>query len=87
MKDMKSKGALAGLVAVVLYGGAEIFDHEERIIALEELAGIEADDVDDVDDVDDEAGDDVDEPESDEDQIEAEEAEAEAQPLIEADEG
>jgi hypothetical protein len=36
MKDMKTKGAVAGIIAAVLYGGAEMFDHEARIVALEE---------------------------------------------------
>ncbi len=40
MKDKKTKGALAGLIAALLYGGAEVMDHEARITALEEATGL-----------------------------------------------
>ncbi len=35
MKDKKTKGAVAALLAALLYGGAEMLDHEARIAALE----------------------------------------------------
>ena len=85
MKDIKSKGAVAGIIAAILYGGAEMLDHEARIVALEAAAGIVAAEGEDPEAQDDpEAQEAQEPPESDEDEIEAAEAEAESQPLIEA---
>jgi len=76
MMDNKMKGALVALVGSLCMGGAQLMDMESRIAALEKAAGIEPESAED------EATEEL----SDEDQIEADEAEAEAQPLIEADE-
>ena len=76
MMDNKMKGALVALVGSLCMGGAQLMDMESRIAALEKAAVIEPESAED------EATEEL----SDEDQIEADEAEAEAQPLIEADE-
>ena len=39
----KTKSAAAGAIAALLFGGSVLFDQESRISALEELAGIDGD--------------------------------------------
>ena len=77
MNNKKIGGAAAAAIGALLFGGSQILDHEARIQALEDASGIEppselvgAEPIE----------------LSDEEQIEADEAEAEAQPLIEAEE-
>ena len=53
MKDMKTKGAVAGIVAAILYGGAEMLDHEARIVALEAATGVSSSDSEDLEAQDD----------------------------------
>ena len=39
----KTKSAAAGAIAALLFGGSVLFDQESRISALEELVGIDGD--------------------------------------------
>ena len=80
--NKKVSGAAAAAIGALLFGASQVFDHEARIQALEDAAGI---------------GDEEAQPESDQesrpeselsdaDQLEADAAAADAQPLIEANE-
>ena len=84
----KIMGALAAGVAAFMFGGSQIMDLEDRLSALEEIhPELEQAALDEIaEELKEEDPQPVEEEVSDEDQIEAEEAEAEAQPLIEADE-
>ena len=44
MNNKKIGGAAAAAIGALLFGGSQILDHEARIQALEEAAGIESED-------------------------------------------
>ena len=87
MDEALKKKLIAAAVAMLgafAFGESQLLDIEGRLSALEDIHPELAEDVEEEAEELEEAP--VEEELSDEDQIEAEEAEAEAQPLIEADE-
>ena len=87
MDEALKKKLIAAAVAMLgafAFGESQLLDIEGRLSALEDIHPELAEDVEEEAEEIEEAP--VEEELSDEDQIEAEEAEAEAQPLIEADE-
>ena len=87
MDEALKKKLIAAVVAMLgafAFGESQLLDIEGRLSALEDIHPELAEDVEEEAEEIEEAP--VEEELSDEDQIEAEEAEAEAQPLIEADE-
>ncbi len=86
MDEALKKKLIAAVVAMLgafAFGESQLLDIEGRLSALEDIHPELAEDVEEEEEIEEAP---VEEELSDEDQIEADEAEAEAQPLIEADE-
>ncbi len=79
MNDKNTKGAVAALLAALLYGGAEMLDHEARIAALEQAIEVPPSEEADAEEADaDQAEEDGQDPAEQED-VEAESAEDNAE--------